>query len=131
MNMNAPITRVTWRIYAPEADMVAAEKAVFPDWTYHLSELDWFAADPDDERPDNCERFIEMRPADPEHTAGALKVMAVLGAKARLCAWIESEHFHADIDTDGNHRAYIRPDKVNAILEERISQAVRILWPHS
>lgn len=123
MIIKSPITRATWRIYAPEDDMSAAEYAVLGAYDNHMSRLDWEPFDEDDEKPKNCERVIDLYLPNPDRMADAFKVLAFLGAKARVSVSIMTEHFAVDIDTNGfSYDSNVFADGVTGELAERMKR---------
>ena len=118
------------RLYAQERKMQAAVVCVTGDSWDRWSQLDWEAFDEDDERPENCNRFIAMFPDRPDcDWRGFWRIAAQLGADATLMVIVHARAAYVCVDTrqGGERRVSVDPTTVGQALTERISRAIAML----
>lgn len=120
-----------WRLYANEKDMREAENAVLGGYDQHRSELDWFPFDEDDDRPDQCNRYIEWSPGPHagDRFERAMKVAAYLGPKCWLSVYAATVAWGAEMRSDIPELQHttLRVDLITAEVHQRIVKAMDIL----
>jgi hypothetical protein len=127
-NLLELIYPVYWRLTAPEKDMVDAENKALGDYNNHLSYIDWEPFDEDDERPTNCDRFIEWRAGDPRY-AKVMLVAAALGDKGRISVAISTRaaHFAVRSDVAALVDAVLHDRTISEVFDARVQLAISIL----
>ena len=124
------VENVVFMLYAKEDDMVEAEKAVLGFAFCHLSELDWYPSDEDDEKPDDCDRVISYYPGKSPNKnvlRDMFKIAAYLGDRCWLSVHISSKCVHTSVDTNGTNRMSIFESHLNNAMRKRIDRAVSTL----
>lgn len=134
MDRNADLTKITenrWRIYGPERKMEAAEAAILGPYPNGMSQLDWSPFDADDDRPDECDRYIEWTSGtlDDASMAKVWQIAAALGEDARVMVSVQTAAFTLWVSdrAEGRQEVWIKPEAVSAALMERIKKATEIL----
>jgi len=124
------IDRVYFHLYASETDMMEAEKAVFGFPFCHISELDWYPSEEDDEKPDNCDRVITYcndGKQNPNTLRDMYKIAAYLGNRCWLSINVTSRCVHVSVDTQGRNRMSIYENHLHDAMQKRIDRAVSTL----
>lgn len=124
------IENVAFMLYAKENDMIEAEKAVLGFTFCHLSELDWYPGDEDDEKPEDCDRVISYYPGKSPNKnvlRDMFKIAAYLEDRCWLSVHISSRCVHTSVDTNGTNRMSIFENHLHDAMRKRIGRAITIL----
>lgn len=136
--LTEPLARIDVRLEAAEADMIAAETAVFGErfrrddpGDHHMSRDTWEPFDEDDYPPDDPTRVIEVNPMGErgaEFLFDLLRVAAALGDKGEIMLIVRSASTYGQIilpPRKSGQQNFLRIDSrtVSADLNRRISRA--------
>ena len=114
------------RFPSANAAVVAATGDSWDQW----SQLDWAPIDDDEERPDDCARFITMFPDRPDCDWPTFwRITAQLGVSANLMVIVQAKGVYVCVDTQsqGWRRVSVNPETVEHALTVRISRAIAVL----
>lgn len=119
------------RVYAEEHDMQKAENELFGFSYPRISHLDWEPMDDDDERPDNCERYIEVVIDGSEQSqfdfANMMRVAGYLAGKSYLQVFGRTIGIGFYFNSNGKKRIHIREQALNNAFTDRIEKAINLL----